>query len=127
VAQLTEHLAEHKKDYSSRRGLLAVLSQRKQMMLYLQVRERGGAVYVGSGGGMAGEAQAGRALHSWAQSREFEACWRGVVASGAARLRLVAARCSQQQPFAEPLWCHLAKGGLPGPPSVVHFTTPRLS
>lgn len=28
----------HKKDYSSRRGLLAVLSQRKQLMLYLQVR-----------------------------------------------------------------------------------------
>jgi small subunit ribosomal protein S15 len=38
VLQLTEHLAEHKKDYSTRRGLLAVLSQRKQMLLYLQVR-----------------------------------------------------------------------------------------
>lgn len=38
VLQLTEHLAEHKKDYSSRRGLLKVLSQRKQMMVYLQVR-----------------------------------------------------------------------------------------
>jgi small subunit ribosomal protein S15 len=38
VLQLTEHLAEHKKDFSTRRGLLAVLSQRKQMLLYLQVR-----------------------------------------------------------------------------------------
>jgi small subunit ribosomal protein S15 len=37
VLQLTEHLQEHKKDYASRRGLLAVLSQRKQMLIYLQV------------------------------------------------------------------------------------------
>ncbi|KAI3437626.1 hypothetical protein D9Q98_000078 [Chlorella vulgaris] len=36
VLQLTEHLQEHKKDYASRRGLLAVLSQRKQMLIYLQ-------------------------------------------------------------------------------------------
>lgn len=28
----------HKKDYASRRGLLSILSQRKQLMLYLQVR-----------------------------------------------------------------------------------------
>lgn len=27
----------HKKDYGSRRGLLSILSQRKQLMLYLQV------------------------------------------------------------------------------------------
>lgn len=37
VLQLTEHLAEHKKDFSTRRGLLTVLSKRKQMLLYLQV------------------------------------------------------------------------------------------
>ncbi|KAL4428833.1 hypothetical protein ABPG77_005271 [Micractinium sp. CCAP 211/92] len=36
VQQLTVHLEQHKKDYSTRRGLLAILSQRKQMLLYLQ-------------------------------------------------------------------------------------------
>ncbi len=37
VLQLTAHLEQHKKDYATRRGLLQILSQRKQMMLYLQV------------------------------------------------------------------------------------------
>lgn len=36
VLQLTAHLQEHKKDFSTRRGLMAILSQRKQMMIYLQ-------------------------------------------------------------------------------------------
>ncbi|EFN56063.1 hypothetical protein CHLNCDRAFT_15570, partial [Chlorella variabilis] len=40
VLQLTEHLAEHKKDFSTRRGLLTVLSKRKQMLLYLQRTDR---------------------------------------------------------------------------------------
>ncbi|PRW20815.1 30S ribosomal S15 [Chlorella sorokiniana] len=40
VQQLTEHLATHKKDYGSRRGLLAILSQRKQLMIYLQRTDR---------------------------------------------------------------------------------------
>ena len=47
VLQLTRHLAEHKKDYSTRRGLLAILSQRKQMMLYLQVGRLCGSLWVG--------------------------------------------------------------------------------
>jgi hypothetical protein len=42
------------------------------MTLYLQVRERGDAVHVGSGGGMAGQVhslQAGSALYSWASQQ----------------------------------------------------------
>jgi len=40
VKQLTAHLEQHKKDYSTRRGLLSILSQRKQMLLYLQRTDR---------------------------------------------------------------------------------------
>ncbi|KAL6784859.1 PRPS15 [Auxenochlorella protothecoides x Auxenochlorella symbiontica] len=40
VAQLTVHLQEHKKDYASRRGLMQVLSRRKQLLLYLQSTDR---------------------------------------------------------------------------------------
>ena len=36
VQQLTSHLQQHKKDFSTRRGLMAILSQRKQMLIYLQ-------------------------------------------------------------------------------------------
>lgn len=36
VQQLTKHLSEHKKDYSTRRGLLQILGQRKQLLAYLQ-------------------------------------------------------------------------------------------
>ena len=42
VQQLTTHLEQHKKDFSTRRGLLAILAQRKQMLLYLQVGGCGG-------------------------------------------------------------------------------------
>lgn len=40
VLQLTSHLQKHTKDYSTRRGLMAILSQRKQLMLYLQRTNR---------------------------------------------------------------------------------------
>ena len=40
VLQLTAHLQTHKKDFSTRRGLMAILSQRKQMLLYLQRTDR---------------------------------------------------------------------------------------
>jgi len=40
VEQLTAHLQEHKKDYATRRGLMSILSQRKQMLLYLQRTNR---------------------------------------------------------------------------------------
>ena len=40
VDQLTGHLQTHKKDYASRRGLLAVLSNRKSLMQYLLKKDR---------------------------------------------------------------------------------------
>jgi len=36
VLQLTSHLQQHKKDFATRRGLMQILSQRKQLLLYLQ-------------------------------------------------------------------------------------------
>jgi small subunit ribosomal protein S15 len=36
IEQLSTHLAQHKKDFSCRRGLEIVLSQRKKLMAYLQ-------------------------------------------------------------------------------------------
>lgn len=36
VAELTEHLRTHKKDYSSRRGLLAMVSRRRRLLDYLK-------------------------------------------------------------------------------------------
>jgi small subunit ribosomal protein S15 len=38
VALLTEHLKEHKKDYSTRRGLLAMVSRRRRLLKYLMSR-----------------------------------------------------------------------------------------
>lgn len=40
VIQLTGHLQTHKKDYASRRGLLAALSNRKSLMQYLLRKDR---------------------------------------------------------------------------------------
>lgn len=40
VLQLTSHLQTHKKDFATRRGLMSILSQRKQLMLYLQRTNR---------------------------------------------------------------------------------------
>jgi small subunit ribosomal protein S15 len=36
VAELTEHLRTHKKDYASRRGLLAMVSRRRRLLDYLK-------------------------------------------------------------------------------------------
>ena len=36
VADLTEHLRTHKKDYASRRGLLAMVSRRRRLLDYLK-------------------------------------------------------------------------------------------
>ncbi len=36
VADLTEHLKTHKKDFSSRRGLLAMVSRRRRLLAYLK-------------------------------------------------------------------------------------------
>jgi small subunit ribosomal protein S15 len=40
VEQLTEHLREHKTDFSTRRGLMAILSKRKQLLKYLRANDR---------------------------------------------------------------------------------------
>ncbi len=40
VLQLTEHLREHKTDYSTRRGLMAILSKRKQLLKYLRSKDK---------------------------------------------------------------------------------------
>ncbi len=37
VSELTEHLRTHKKDYSTRRGLLAMVSRRRRLLDYLKV------------------------------------------------------------------------------------------
>lgn len=39
VAQLTVHLNENKKDYASRRGLYAILAQRRRLLVYLEKTE----------------------------------------------------------------------------------------
>ncbi|MCS7030879.1 MAG: 30S ribosomal protein S15 [Gloeomargarita sp. SKYG116] len=36
INQLSEHLRTHKKDYASQRGLLKLISQRRQLLLYLR-------------------------------------------------------------------------------------------
>lgn len=36
VSELTEHLKTHKRDYSSRRGLLAMVSRRRRLLDYLK-------------------------------------------------------------------------------------------
>ena len=35
IAQLTEHLREHKKDHNSRRGLLKLVAKRRRLLDYL--------------------------------------------------------------------------------------------
>ena len=36
IAELTEHLKTHQRDYSSRRGLLAMVSRRRRLLGYLK-------------------------------------------------------------------------------------------
>lgn len=40
INHLTEHLKVHKKDFSSRRGLLMLVGQRAQLLKYLQKTDR---------------------------------------------------------------------------------------
>ena len=35
ISELTEHLSQHKKDFSSRRGLLMLVAQRRKLLDYL--------------------------------------------------------------------------------------------
>lgn len=39
IQYLTEHLKEHKKDHHSRRGLLKLVGQRRNMLSYLQGKD----------------------------------------------------------------------------------------
>ena len=40
IVELTEHMRAHKKDFSSRRGLLKLVSQRSDLLKYLRQTER---------------------------------------------------------------------------------------
>ena len=40
INELTEHMRAHKKDFSSRRGLLRLVSQRADLLKYLRQTER---------------------------------------------------------------------------------------
>ena len=39
IVYLTEHLKEHKKDHHSRRGLLKLVGQRRNMLVYLRRKD----------------------------------------------------------------------------------------
>ena len=39
ISELTEHFAEHKKDHHSRRGLLRMVNQRRQLLDYLKRKD----------------------------------------------------------------------------------------
>jgi len=39
IADLTEHLKVHKKDFSSRRGMLKMVSSRRRLLRYLRQRQ----------------------------------------------------------------------------------------
>ncbi len=41
IQELTEHLRTHKKDHSSRRGLLKMVGRRASLLKYLSNRDRG--------------------------------------------------------------------------------------
>jgi small subunit ribosomal protein S15 len=40
IVYLTEHMRQHKKDFSSRRGLLKLVSQRSDLLKYLRQTDR---------------------------------------------------------------------------------------
>lgn len=46
IADLTEHLKAHKKDFASRRGLLKMVSRRRRLLRYLSRRNPGEYVRV---------------------------------------------------------------------------------
>ncbi len=39
ITMLTEHLQEHKKDHSARKGLLAKVAQRRKLLTYLRMNK----------------------------------------------------------------------------------------
>lgn len=42
ISVLTEHLKEHKKDFSSKRGLFKMISHRKKLLKYLEAKNKEG-------------------------------------------------------------------------------------
>ena len=46
IAELTEHLKAHRKDFSSRRGLLKMVSRRRRLLRYLSRKSPGEYVRV---------------------------------------------------------------------------------
>ncbi|MEN9247775.1 MAG: 30S ribosomal protein S15 [Gloeomargarita sp. GMQP_bins_69] len=40
IEKLSEHLRTHKKDYASQRGLMKLIGQRRQLLLYLRKHHR---------------------------------------------------------------------------------------
>jgi small subunit ribosomal protein S15 len=40
IEELTEHMQDHQKDYSSRRGLLKLVAKRKDLLKYLKDKDR---------------------------------------------------------------------------------------
>ena len=46
IAELTEHLKIHRKDFSSRRGLLKMVSRRRRLLRYLRTKNPGEYVRV---------------------------------------------------------------------------------
>ena len=41
IKELTEHLKNHKKDHSSRRGLIMMVNKRRKLLTYLQSQDEG--------------------------------------------------------------------------------------
>ncbi|NCD34002.1 MAG: 30S ribosomal protein S15 [Spartobacteria bacterium] len=41
IRELTEHLKEHKKDHSCRRGLIAMVSRRRKLLDYIKRKDYG--------------------------------------------------------------------------------------
>lgn len=41
IAELSEHMQEHKKDFHSRRGLLAMVAKRRKLLDYLKAKDEG--------------------------------------------------------------------------------------
>lgn len=40
ISSLTQHLKEHKKDFHSRRGLISMVNQRRNLLAYLKRRDK---------------------------------------------------------------------------------------
>ncbi|OGV32841.1 MAG: 30S ribosomal protein S15 [Lentisphaerae bacterium GWF2_45_14] len=46
ITELTEHLRTHKKDHSTRRGLLAMVSRRRRLLNYISKKDHDGYIKI---------------------------------------------------------------------------------